>query len=165
MKTHELKCWPEYYDAVASGAKTFEIRKNDRDYQVGDTLILRRYNPVSKEYTGESLVRTVTYIIPLENVPGISVENGTIVMGLAGVGWTPCSVGLPEDNAKDDDGEDVRYLVTVKREYRSGYIGRYVCTAIYADVAWWSAETQSIIDDKETVIAWSQKPEPYRGGE
>lgn len=80
-------------------------------------------------------------------------------------GWTPCSVALPVDNAKDDDGDDVRYLVTVKREYRSGYIGRYVCTAIYADVAWWSAETQSIIDDKETVIAWSQKPEPYRGGE
>jgi len=45
MRTHELKCWPEYYEQVASGRKSFEIRVNDRDYQVGDTVaVLRRGN-------------------------------------------------------------------------------------------------------------------------
>ena len=33
---HELKCWPEYFEAVISGAKTFEVRKNDRDFAVRD---------------------------------------------------------------------------------------------------------------------------------
>ena len=36
MKIHELKTLPEYFDAVFMGKKNFEIRKNDRDYKVGD---------------------------------------------------------------------------------------------------------------------------------
>ncbi len=44
-KTHELKCWPEYLRPIASGRKTLEIRKNDRDFQEGDVLWLREYIP------------------------------------------------------------------------------------------------------------------------
>lgn len=36
MKLHVLKIKSTYFDKVNSGIKTFEIRKNDRDYQVGD---------------------------------------------------------------------------------------------------------------------------------
>jgi len=43
--THDLKCWPGPFAAVASGLKTFEIRKDDRPYAVGDTLILREWCP------------------------------------------------------------------------------------------------------------------------
>lgn len=35
MTTHRLKIFVKYADAIMSGAKTFEIRKNDRDYEVG----------------------------------------------------------------------------------------------------------------------------------
>jgi hypothetical protein len=42
MTTHELKCWPEMFDAVAEGRKTFDVRKNDRGYQTGDRLVLRK---------------------------------------------------------------------------------------------------------------------------
>lgn len=42
---HLLKCWPQFMPRIASGQKTFEIRKNDRDYQVGDTLRLYEHNP------------------------------------------------------------------------------------------------------------------------
>ena len=38
MKLHELKIKKEYLDSIKSGAKTFEIRKNDRDFQVGDVV-------------------------------------------------------------------------------------------------------------------------------
>ena len=45
MTTHYLKCWPVYFGLVLSGAKQFELRKNDRNYQVGDVLILCEYDP------------------------------------------------------------------------------------------------------------------------
>jgi len=42
---HDLKTWPLYFAAVSSGKKTFEIRKNDRDFKVGDILILKEFIP------------------------------------------------------------------------------------------------------------------------
>lgn len=62
MKVHELKTHPQYYNAVVSGKKTFEIRENDRDYQVGDLLVLREWNPESEGYTGASELRFVSYV-------------------------------------------------------------------------------------------------------
>lgn len=43
MKTHELKLDIKYFDDVKSGKKNFEIRKNDRDFQVGDILELKAF--------------------------------------------------------------------------------------------------------------------------
>ncbi len=34
MKTHEIKCWPKYFKLIWDGTKSFEVRKNDRDYKV-----------------------------------------------------------------------------------------------------------------------------------
>lgn len=61
--THELKIWPEYYEAVVSGIKTFEIRRNDRGFKVGDTLHLREWNPETRHYTGRTVSVKVTYIL------------------------------------------------------------------------------------------------------
>lgn len=62
MSEHDLKCWPEYYAEVDAGRKTFEIRKDDRGFRVGDVLLLREYEPQSKTYTGRSCRRVVTYV-------------------------------------------------------------------------------------------------------
>jgi len=62
-RTHELKCWPPYFDDVASGRKPFELRQNDRDFKVGDTLILREWLPESQQYTERSTVVRVTYLL------------------------------------------------------------------------------------------------------
>ncbi|MFT8735673.1 MAG: DUF3850 domain-containing protein [Lentilactobacillus hilgardii] len=43
MKIHELKLDTEYFDDVKSGLKTFEIRKNDRDFKDGDVLALTAF--------------------------------------------------------------------------------------------------------------------------
>lgn len=39
MTTHRLKIQEQYADAVLNGTKTFEIRKNDRGYEVGDKIV------------------------------------------------------------------------------------------------------------------------------
>ena len=48
MREHDLKTWSPFYAAVASGAKTFELRKDDRNYSVGDVLLLREWDPLSE---------------------------------------------------------------------------------------------------------------------
>jgi len=61
--THELKTWPEYYEAIITGRKKFEVRINDRNFQVGDRLLLQEWNPQTKEYTGRYTARKITYIM------------------------------------------------------------------------------------------------------
>ena len=61
MKHHYLKILPEYYEAVKCGDKTFEVRLNDRDYQINDVLHLQEFN--NSEYTGYELVKVVSYIL------------------------------------------------------------------------------------------------------
>lgn len=62
MRIVEKKCWPEYFDAIASGIKKFELRLNDFDLDEGDTLTLREWDPKTKEYTGRVISKKVTYV-------------------------------------------------------------------------------------------------------
>lgn len=80
MKTHELKIMPEYYEAVVSGKKTFEIRYNDRDYNVGDLLILQECKKENDQehYTGRCELAIVTYILDEQT----SLREGYIAMGI-----------------------------------------------------------------------------------
>ena len=57
---HSLKISPTYYDAVEHGLKPFEVRKKDRPFAVGDTVILYEYD---ERYTGRALHRIITYIL------------------------------------------------------------------------------------------------------
>nr|WP_053434841.1 DUF3850 domain-containing protein [Sporosarcina globispora] len=61
-KRHELKILPEYYNEVYRGVKTFEIRKNDRDFKVGDTLVIKEYFPNSESFSGRFIEKKITYI-------------------------------------------------------------------------------------------------------
>lgn len=79
MKTHYLKTWPEYYTAIVLGVKKFEVRKNDRDFAVGDTLVLQEYKPESREFTGREVSKTVGYIL---HGPAFGIEDGFCVMSL-----------------------------------------------------------------------------------
>jgi len=59
---HQLKIKGTYFDAVASGGKTFESRYNDRGFKVGDFLGLNKISSKGTE-TGESLLVEITYIL------------------------------------------------------------------------------------------------------
>ena len=58
---HELKLRKEFFDYVRLGIKKFEIRKDDRGFNVGDTLVLKEIDEAGSE-TGRYLVRQVDYI-------------------------------------------------------------------------------------------------------
>lgn len=64
---HKLKLNSCYYDDSASGIKTFEIRKNDRDFKVGDILELREWIWSGFDgkgtYTGNVHWKVITYIL------------------------------------------------------------------------------------------------------
>lgn len=62
---HYLKILPQYYRAIEKGNKTFEVRFNDRNYQVGDILHLQEH--FNDEYSGREIQATVTYILDEPN--------------------------------------------------------------------------------------------------
>jgi len=63
MKSHDLKCWPDYFDAIRCGSKRFELRRNDRDFNTGDLLMLHEWDPETQKYTGRIAGRWVSYIL------------------------------------------------------------------------------------------------------
>lgn len=60
MKNHQLKINTEFFDQVVSGMKTFEIRLNDRNYEVGDTFDLQEWDGM--EFTNRSASGKINYI-------------------------------------------------------------------------------------------------------
>jgi uncharacterized protein DUF3850 len=74
---HELKCWPEFFDALWNGRKTFEVRRNDRNYRVGDTLSLHEW--VNDHKTGRVINAVVTGLWSL-HLPGL--PDGWVAMQL-----------------------------------------------------------------------------------
>ena len=85
---HELKTWPMFFEKTLSGEKKFEVRRNDRDFNVGDTLMLREYDgkyneetkAIEGEYTGRKMYVNVNYILSGYNW---GIRHEFIVMSIA----------------------------------------------------------------------------------
>jgi hypothetical protein len=85
---HELKTHPQYFSMVFAGTKKFEVRKNDRNYQLGDELLLKEFVPEGyyedgtsdEHYTGRILHRRIDYIL---HGGQFGIENGYVVMSLS----------------------------------------------------------------------------------
>lgn len=73
---HDLKLLSLFYDDVMMGRKNFELRKNDRDYQVGDVFILREYD---NGYTGRYFIQVIGYI--LKDCPQYGLIEGYCIFG------------------------------------------------------------------------------------
>lgn len=61
MKVHNLKIKPQYFKDVVSGIKTFEVRKNDRNFKVGDLMVLETYD--NEKFTGSFVNTEITYML------------------------------------------------------------------------------------------------------
>ncbi|WP_018592603.1 ASCH/PUA domain-containing protein [Terrisporobacter glycolicus] len=63
MRIHELKILPKYFERVIKGEKTFEIRKNDRDFQTGDEIELKEFDNIRNEFSGRCVFGRISYIL------------------------------------------------------------------------------------------------------
>lgn len=78
MKTHKLKIAPEYYEAVYRGLKLFEIRKNDRDFEVEDVIILEEFD--NDYVSSPKIIGRIKYITAYAQ------RDGFVVFGFDVVG-------------------------------------------------------------------------------
>lgn len=98
---HSVKCYPEYFKSLLDGSKPFEVRKNDRFYEVGDYLAVNEFVPESDPYTvrksptesggesgraadggfysGKCAIFRITYILDDKQF----CKEGTVILGLA----------------------------------------------------------------------------------
>jgi len=121
---HDLKAWPQFFDALLTGEKTFEVRKNDRNYQVGSTLLIREWDPKNSSYSGRELKFTISYILFGGQ---FGIEEGFVVLGL----YRHPQYKLPKmelpglDEIHEDaglgmtDACDIRLLVEIARAAES----------------------------------------------
>lgn len=80
MRKHRLKTWPAFFDLVSRGLKPWEYRKNDRDFQVGDVLVLCEWDPHSERYSGAEHECVVGLVVT--SCPGL--PKGYCIMGIDG---------------------------------------------------------------------------------
>ena len=76
---HELKTWVEFFEDILKGNKKFEIRKADRDFQVGDILVLKEFDNNTLEYSGREINKIVTWIMKGGK---FGLEDGYVVMSI-----------------------------------------------------------------------------------
>ena len=79
MKVNYLKIKPEYFKDIECGVKTFELRKNDRDFKVGDVLMLIKLDNEGNE-TDQAMTVKVTYI--LKDCPDYGLKEGYAILGI-----------------------------------------------------------------------------------
>ena len=74
IRTHHLKILAEYFDSIACGDKTFEIRKNDRGFQKGDIVYLHEIKSGFGDFeTGRSIIAQLGYVTNFEQKDGYCV--------------------------------------------------------------------------------------------
>ena len=81
---HELKCKSEFFRDLRTEKKTFEVRKDDRGFCVGDYLALNEINQEG-QYTGDSLLVQISYILRNPEY----CKDGFAILGIVKVAFYP----------------------------------------------------------------------------
>ncbi len=104
---HRLKTLPSLWDAVHRGEKRFEVRKNDRNFQVGDIIYLVRLDDrLGREHmeTGMVIRFKVGFIL---HGGQFGIEPGYCVLQLVELSSDDV---VAEDDKRRYDGETQRLL-------------------------------------------------------
>ena len=76
-EVHRLKTIQPFFQEIKERKKNFELRLNDRDFQIGDTVVLEEWT--GKCYTGDGVTRKIKYI--LKDCPEFGLMNGYCIFG------------------------------------------------------------------------------------
>ena len=87
MTLIEKKIWPKYFESILSGKKNFEIRLNDFDAKEKDILLLKEYNPETKQYTGRELKKEVTYVAKMNKLDKFWTKEEIDKFGIQVIGF------------------------------------------------------------------------------
>lgn len=77
MTTHDLKIWPVYFDLHITRQMEFQIRRDDRKFEISDRLRLREWDPTTEKYSGRVALSRVTSVI--RDLPGL--QPGFVALG------------------------------------------------------------------------------------
>ena len=78
-RVHRVKTWPEFFEPALLGYKPFEVRLNDRGYEVGDVLVREEFDPVNGTHSGRRIAGVVVYVLKGGQ---FGIEPGYVVMTL-----------------------------------------------------------------------------------
>lgn len=159
-KEHKIKIKKRYYDAVLKGEKTFEIRKNDRDYNVGDII---NFIPIADDcdmiLPHNQTSYKVTYVF---HGGEYGLEEGYCVFGIAPIEvnpqWIPCSERLPDGC----ESAELEVLVFMKEKYIEAEFQEVGFALYYPDRKRFHSVYGDLVDITEIVVAWMPLPEPYQ---
>lgn len=79
--THALKTWKLYYELQEQGKKLFELRKDDRDYKIGDIFLSQEFDNTMNEYTRRETAYRITYILRDAEIFGL--KQGYCILQLS----------------------------------------------------------------------------------
>lgn len=83
----EKKTWPEMFQKILDGEKTFDLRVADFEVEEGDILVLREFDPKTNQYTGRSVEKTISFVLRTNKLNFYDQDDvkkyGFVVMSLA----------------------------------------------------------------------------------
>lgn len=115
---HDLKCTSNFFEAVADGSKTFEARRNDRNFKVGDVLRIREFG--NMEYTGREVRKRITYILHGALYGGWGVHDGFAILAL---GPEESGDALQAERDRGNETIEQRFAVMYRDFVKSMWLG------------------------------------------
>ena len=79
MKVHYLKILDIYFEGVTNGSKKFEVRFNDRNYSIGDLLVLKEIDSPNERYTGNVVCVQISSLLSC----GEYVKEGFVILSIS----------------------------------------------------------------------------------
>lgn len=144
MLIHDVKIAPNYFKAIVTGVKNFEIRKNDRNYQVDDFLLLKEYK--EGKYTGAKILKQITFISEYEQ------KDNYIVMSLKSV---PDSFSIYVQLTKKEK-EIFKAIIT--HYYFHGFVGRDVSNTFWEIIHSLIGDEDLTENDRDWYINYWKEP-------
>ena len=143
---HILKIRDRYFDAIASGVKTFEVRKTERDYRIGDRLVLFEVRDDGEE-TGKSVTVRVTYVLL---GPAYGLMDGYCIMGIK---LSKRQGRTNTGNHPADNGEALDYAASIGMDEATAHD----CLNYYSQTGWRMASGLALADWKAAFRRWKPR--------